>query len=604
MSLEEASLSTNLSLHSPDHRAIAEIRLILAVATLVVVIFTSPFTSLTTFLSYGVIAAYVLSALALYWVALKRPSMVRQRLVYWLDAGWLLAIIGLTRDSDSPLFLLLLYPILVAAAQAGFVRGMVVSAGTVLAYVLLSVLLVDGRHSIDELMLEAGILLVLGFMMSRWAGAEQHLKRKLGALNRLGKLPGLRDEDEPFWTETLGELATYFGAGSALFVGRGEDGSYRIYEYETGKPAWSIALGDEQAAVFASVPEHWAIAWRSPLRSSGSGFGFGFGFGFGTARVVDMADGRALVGMDGRLQALAETLDSARWLSFSLHTEARYRGRIFLSGIQAFKCRLEWAFIQQLASQISLKWDNLLLARQLTRIAASGERERVSRDLHDGTVQPYLGLKYGLEALRRKMPKDDALAADVDELVRMTDGSILQLRGYIRKLRASERGGTYPALSAIRAQVQQFEEYSGLKVDVRAREFTLSEARLLEVRQLIAEGLSNIRRHTRARRVALDLVVEQDTLRIAFINPVARIAPPFKPRSLTERTAAMGGAVEVMRFATETVVKVVLPLWEEGRNDKHADQSDAGGRPPESVVGAVEADRGGSARLRACGNRQ
>ena len=593
MSHEEASLSTSLSLHAPDHRAIAEIRLILAVATLAAVIFTSPFTGLTTFLSSGVIAAYALSALALYWVALKHPSMVRQRLVYWLDAGWLLAIIGLTRDSGSPLFLLLLYPILVAAAQAGFVRGMVVSAGTVLAYVLLSVLLVDGRHSIDELMLEAGILLVLGFMMSRWAGAEQHLKRKLGALNRLGKLPGLRDEDEPFWTETLGELASYFGAQSALFVGRGEDGSYRIYEYETGKPVWSIALRDEQAAAFASVPERWAIAWRAPF----------LGSGFGTARVVDMADGRVLGGMEGRLQALAETLDSTRWLSFSLHTGARYRGRLFLTGIRPFKCRLEWAFIQQLASQISLKWDNLLLARQLTRIAASGERERVSRDLHDGTVQPYLGLKYGLEALRRKMPKDDALAADVDELVRMTDGSILQLRGYIRKLRASKRDGTHPALSAIRAQVQQFEEYSGLKVEVHAREFTLSEPRLLEVRQLIAEGLSNIRRHTGARKVALDLVVEQDMLRIAFINPVARIAPPFKPRSLTERTAAMGGAVEVMRFATETVVKVVLPLWEEGRNDKHADQSDAGGRSPEPVVGAVEADRGGSARLRACGNR-
>ena len=594
MSHEEASLNTSPSLDSPDHRAIAEIRLILAVATLVAVVFTSPFTGLTTFLSHGVIGAYVLSALALYWVALKRPSVVRQGLVYWLDAGWLLAIIGLTRDSDSPLFLLLLYPVLVAAAQAGFVRGMVVSAGTALAYGLLSVVLVDGRHTIGELMLEAGILLVLGFMMSRWAGAEQHLKRKLGALNRLGKLPGLRDEDEPFWTETLGELATYFGAGSALFVGRGEDGSYRIYEYETGKPVWSIALGDEQAAVFASVPEHWAIAWRSSLRGSGSG----------TARVVDMADGRALAGMEGRLQALAETLDSTCWLSFSLHTGARYRGRVFLVGIQLFKCRLEWAFIQQLASQISLKWDNLLLARQLTRIAASGERERISRDLHDSTVQPYLGLKYGLEALRRKMPNGNALAADLDELLRMTDGSILQLRGYIRELRASERDGTHPALSAIRAQVQQFEDYSGLKVEVHAREFTLSEPRLLEVRQLIAEGLSNIRRHTRAPKATLDLLVEQNTLRIAFINPVARIAPPFKPRSLTERTAAMGGAVEVMRFANETVVKVVLPLWMEGRNDNHADQSDAGGRSPEPVVGAVEVDRGGSARLRACGNSQ
>lgn len=277
-----------------------------------------------------------------------------------------------------------------------------------------------------------------------------------------------------------------------------------------------------------------------------------------------MVDGRSLEGREACLQALAQTLETKRWLSFPLHTGSSYRGRIFLVGIERLKCRLEWGFIQQLAGQISLKWDNLLLARQLTRVAASGERERISRDLHDGTVQPYLGLKYGLEALRRKVPNDNALAAEVEELVRMTDHSILQLRGYIRDLRTAGGPGTHPALTVIRAQVQQFEAHAGLKVDILAREFDLSESRLLEVRQLLAEGLSNIRRHTNARQATLEIFVEQGLLRITFINPVASIAPPFKPRSLTERAAAMGGGVEVMRLATQTIVKIVLPLWREG----------------------------------------
>ena len=556
MSLEEASLRTNIShtLDLPNHRAIAEIRLILALATLMAVSLLPSFTGHSILLSYGVIAAYIASALVIYWVMLNRPAAVRQGLAYWLDAGWLLAIIGFVDHPGSPLFLLLLFPTLVAAAQAGFAQGMAMSLATTLAYVLLSALL-PGRALGPELILQAGILLVLGFMVARWAGAESHLKRKLGALNRLGKLSGLRDEDEPFWTETLGELAAYFGAGSALFLGRGEDGTHRVYEYEAGKHVWSMALRDEQAAVLGGVPEHWAIAWRSLLRSPR----------FGTAKVVDMVEGRSLEGTEGRLQALAQTLEARRWVSFPLHVGARYRGRIFLVGIERFKCRLEWDFIQQLAGQISLKWDNLLLARRLTRVAASGERERISRDLHDSTVQPYLGLKFGLEALRRKVNDDNALAADVDELVRMTDNSILHLRGYIRELRTAEGIGTCPALTAIQAQVQQFEDYSGLKVDIRAREFELSESRLLEVRQLIAEGLSNIRRHTRARHATLEIVVEQGMLRIAFINPVARIAPPFKPRSLTERAAAMGGVVEIMRLATETIVRIEWPLWREDK---------------------------------------
>src|SRR5512139_1003674 len=556
MSLEEESLSRNIShrLDLPDHRAIAEIRLILALATLVAVVFMPSFTGLPTHVSYWVIAAYVVSALVLYWVEFNRPALVRQRLIYWLDAGWLLAIIGLTRDSDSPLFLLLLFPILVAAAQSGFVQGMAVSLGTALAYVVLSILLAD-NYPRPELILEAGILVVLGFMVARWAGAENQLKRKLFVLNRQGRSAGLRDEVEPFWDGTLRELATYFGAKSAFFIGREEDGGHRICGVETGNPGWSMALGDEQAAVLAGVPERWVIAWRSFFR----------GLPHGTARVLDIVDGKSMKDVEGRLQPLVQTLEATRWLSFPLHAGTRYRGRIFLTGVAPFKCRLERGFIRQLAGQVSLGWENLLMARKLTRVAASGERERISRDLHDSTVQPYLGLRYGLEALRRKVPDGNRLAADVDELVHMTDDSILQLRGYIRDLRAAERNGAHPALTPIRAQVQQFEAHSGLKVDIRAREFTLSETRLLEVRQLVAEGLANIRRHTDARQAALEIFVEQGMLHIAFINPVAAIAAPFKPRSLTERAAAMGGAVEVVRLATETMVKITLPLWEEGR---------------------------------------
>ena len=552
MNLEETTLDRNISapLELPDSRAIAEIRLILTLATLVAVGFMLPLTGRYA-LIYGVIAAYIVSALVLYWVVLNRPAVVREGLVYWLDAGWMLAIIALADKPGSPLFLLLLFPVMVAAAQAGFVQGMAVSVGTSVAYVLLSGLLADGVQFRPELILQAGILLVQGFMISRWAGAEGYLKRKLTMLNRLGRLTGLRDEDEPFWTDTLSELAAYFGARSALFLALEEDGSQRIYEYEAGKHVWSMALRDEQAAMLGGVPETWAVVWRSWFRNPR----------FGTAKVVDMHGGQALEGMEGRLQALAHTLEAQRWMSFPLHAGSRYRGRIFLVGIERFKCKLDWGFIQQLARQISLKWDNLLLARRLTRVAACGERERISRDLHDSTVQPYLGLKYGLEALRRKVADDHALAPDIDELVRMTDNSILQLRGYIRDLRTTDADGAHSALTMIQAQVQQFEDYSGLKVEVRASDFELGESSLLEVRQLIAEGLSNIRRHTRARQATLEVRVEGGGLRIAFINPVARVVPPFKPRSLTERAAAMGGTVETMRLATETIVRIELPLW-------------------------------------------
>lgn len=534
-----------------DHRVIAEIRLLLALVTLAALNFIPPHGEWLIQLNYGVIAVYILSALVLYWVALNRPQLVRVRLGYWLDAGWLLTIISLSGHSGSPLFLLLLFPILVAAAQSGFVQGMVVLGGTTLAYLVLSGGSVGGLYSNKGLLLQAGTLLTLGLMVSRWASAENHLIRKMAALSHLGVAPGLRDDADAFWGDTLKELAVYFGAESAFFLGREDSGSYRIHEYEIGKPAWNMELGDEQAKLLADVPEHWAIAWCTFLSCSR----------FRTTRVVDLIEGKTLEGVASHLRELAQILESRCWLSFPLHSGSYYRGRVFLLGNEHLQCRQDWRFIQQLAIQISLKWENLLLARQITRIATSGERERISRDLHDGTVQPYLGLKFGLEALRRKVPDSDLLAADIDELVSMTDSGILQLRGYIRDLRSAEAKGIYPALTMIRAQVQQFEDYSGLKVEVHGQEFELDEHRLFEIRQIIAEGLSNIRRHSSAQHALLDIVVEVNQLRIDFLNPVASIAPPFLPRSLTERAMALGGQLEVMRQPGQTLVRVLLPLW-------------------------------------------
>lgn len=551
--LPEAATNTSpsRSIDLPDHKAIAEIRLILAVAIVAAVVFTPSITRLPVPIDYAVIGAYAVSALVLFWAARQRPATVHPRRFYWLDAGWLLAIIAVT--DGEPLFLLLLFPVLVAAAQSGFSQGLVVSLATAAAYVFLSGFL-TGQADSASLALQAGVLIVLGFMVSRWAGAEHRLKRKLGVLNQPGSYAGVREELEPFWTETLGELATYFGAKSAFFLASEADGTHRIYQYDAGKAVWSMPLGGDEVAALTRLPEQCAVAWCSLFRAPPHGYW----------RALDMSTGHACGEVEaGVVRTLAHTLDESRWLCFPAHSGSRYLGRLFLTGIGPWDCRLDHEFIQQIARQVGLKWENLLLARQLAAVVATGERERISRDLHDGTVQPYLGLKYGLEALRRKIPDASPLAAEVEELVRMTEGSIVQLRGYIRDLRTVERDGTQPALTTIHAQVRQFEDYSGLKVDLRCREFTLSQGQLLEVRQLISEGLSNIRRHTAASKAALEIVVEQNALRIAFFNPVTRIAHPFTPRSLAERAAAMGGSVEVMRLATETIVKVVLPLWKE-----------------------------------------
>jgi len=63
------------------------------------------------------------------------------------------------------------------------------------------------------------------------------------------------------------------------------------------------------------------------------------------------------------------------------------------------------------------------------------ERQKISRDIHDSAVQPYIGLKLALEALARKVPPDHPLYKDIARLVDMTSMEIAGLRRYVKGLK-------------------------------------------------------------------------------------------------------------------------------------------------------------------------
>ena len=57
--------------------------------------------------------------------------------------------------------------------------------------------------------------------------------------------------------------------------------------------------------------------------------------------------------------------------------------------------------IAAVMEQLSPVVENAGLLESLAEEAMATERARIGRDLHDSAIQPYLGLKYGVEALAR-----------------------------------------------------------------------------------------------------------------------------------------------------------------------------------------------------------
>jgi signal transduction histidine kinase len=67
------------------------------------------------------------------------------------------------------------------------------------------------------------------------------------------------------------------------------------------------------------------------------------------------------------------------------------------------------------------------IAERLAKEVALFRRDGASRDLHDSAVQAYIGLKLGLEAMRRRFRKIE-LASDLDELIKIASDGIGELR--------------------------------------------------------------------------------------------------------------------------------------------------------------------------------
>lgn len=84
-----------------------------------------------------------------------------------------------------------------------------------------------------------------------------------------------------------------------------------------------------------------------------------------------------------------------------------------------------------------------------------------------------------------------------------------------------------------------------------------------EVFSIVTEGLSNIRRHTLATTASITLVQENGQLSIQIRNDgvEGEAFVPFTPRSITERTTALGGEVRVERQGhSHAAVIAEIPL--------------------------------------------
>jgi signal transduction histidine kinase len=168
-----------------------------------------------------------------------------------------------------------------------------------------------------------------------------------------------------------------------------------------------------------------------------------------------------------------------------------------------------------------------------------------------------------LQALQKKVTagKINPLV-EIEQLLQLTQRGIQELRGYIAALRTNERG-EQGLVTAVQRFAARFAEAAGIEVQVETgHKIAIADQWTGEIVQMVNEGLSNIRRHTRAHCATIRLESDRRHFVLTISNDQNDEPPaPFQPCSLTERARALGGQVRVdSGTAGRTTVVVEIPL--------------------------------------------
>lgn len=502
-----------------------------------------------------VLVAYSAWASWLLWAEARQKPRITGVWPFWVDVVWSCAAMKMFAVGSTMMLVTLVHPVVLASIGFG------VGSGVVLALLAAVGVAYDdfGRwmHQLPEGWLHAlPLLLVLALMP-----AAALLAQPMSVLrHRQALVVGLEAQLDPRrgFEATCGELVERLCRGthadvvalvpptrraSPAMLATREDGSFR---------ARAEVHGDLEAllADLPPSPVSYIVrrAWdpRRRLRVHG-----------GSPPSRELAS---------RLARLAATLD-VRSLHVVPLTRYGQRHGHFVVGYGSPRSAVQDISVLSGAAPDLLRIvEQAALVDQLQDESASLERARIGRDLHDSAIQPYLGLKYAVECLALRTPPDNEARADIDALAELVNNEVSSLRELISSLRTGAGQGDNAFIPAVRRQGRRFALLFGIDVEIDSPE-QLPTTRALAgaLFHMVNEALNNIRKHTSAQHVWIALSVDASAVRMSVRDDAAslqgRPANDFRPTSLSERVAELGGSLTVARpNGLDTEIQIVIPV--------------------------------------------
>jgi signal transduction histidine kinase len=556
-----------------DLQMVATIRFVMAFLALLIIFINRGEPDRNVVQTYSTLIFYVLYS-TLIFLCIKYSSKFFERVLrflHWADVAWYLLLISLSSGTSSNFFFCFYFVVLYTSFLYGFSEGLKVTLFSAFSFILIGYFVSPPNSALefDRFLLRPLYLIVIGYMMAHWGGYEIRTKRRLALLRDIVALSNPRfGVDRTLGTSTELLRSFYDSDGCLLIMNNSEADSYVVRRAERNNPENALqthVLKFETAQNLIPLPENYAAVYEKSRH--------GIGRRFRRFYVCELPDKNNLKEYLEFYERIAEKLETNSFLTVPVYYRNQAVGRVFIFSNQAnvFDSS-DIDFLLQLINQFMPIVENIRLVDHLASSAADEERKKIARDIHDSIIQPYIGLQLGIESVINILDTksddraDDSKKAEIiktriNRLKDLTEKGIEDLRGYINNL-SNRRDFETNLLPAIRSYTEKFSNATGIPIEIKAEDHIQINDRLAaEIFQIVAEALSNVRRHTQSPSACIDLTTDKDKLILAIENNIIdNVITNFTPQSILERVKSLGGSLEVKQENKMTIIRVEIPL--------------------------------------------
>ncbi len=564
-----------LEAFSRTEKIIAFSRVLLATATLTVVVVDPGQPSFRPLVGTPILTGYVVYSVLLFLLA--RGDYVRQeRLGRYSAAADILGVTVITIFTEggsgtSPFFLLHVFVISTVSVRWGLAATMGVT-GTLAALYPTSIVIASHLLGADLGFRRAHLvrpvyLLVLGYLIGYLGEHEHRSKRKLGFMLDLAANFQRNRPPGPAMARLMRRTLAHFGAQRGLLVLRDpESGRY---------VSWHITRGGKRVRLELRITETDPL----PLPFAAASEGFianDLRPGHGTVLCYDVLTSA----LTHRTMVVEQSLPAASGAQAVLaapvlaHLELRGHAIIIRRAGRKFT-RSDLEFLVLLVGQAAAGFENARLQTKAEEVAVLEERARIARDLHDGFIQSLAGIDLRVEACKLLLQRDPGrVPRELDELQQAVDLGYREVRQYLNMLREPRRSAE-DLWSMLERLVGEFATRDRLRVHLArpSGEPRLSPSTSYELTQIVREALRNAVRHGHATQAVVKIALRPSHLYLLVrdngsgfhngngsVDADGFLTPDAAPWSIRERTAAVGGSLRVWTQPGHgTEVSVTIP---------------------------------------------